>query len=336
MERVLAVLSELSLVHTSLSDSDKVSVADDSESVKTAAARDHPVIRQMKPQTFRDYRSAFRAHLVPAFGERSLASITLQDLQRFVADKVNSGVSPRRVADILIPLKTMFRCAVQWRYLAKSPAVELRAPKFDTPEMDFLTPEEAHRLLDAIDPYWRTFLMFLLMTGARPGEAIAIRWKDLDLERRTVSVRYTMDRGNLLPPKTDNARRRISMPPELVEALREHSLVSPWNPQGLVFVQPVSAKPVDLANFRNRVYYPALDAAGLRRVRLYLYDIRHTYAAWMISLSIEPLQLSKNLGHYDLGFTYKTYGHLMPVSGHDGATRLGAMFGGARQKRCAA
>lgn len=294
---------------------------------------EYPVLRGMKPQTIRDYRSAFNAHLVPAFGERDLATITLEDLQRFVTEKLAAGSSPRRVADILIPLKTMFKYAVKWHYLHKSPAEELRKPRFDTPEMDFLTPEEAHRLIDAIDPYYRPFLLYLFMTGVRPGEAIATRWKDIDLERQITNVRYTMDRGVLLPPKTHHARRRIPMPPQLVSALEEHRRVCPTNPKDLVFVQPRSGTPIDLANFRNRVFYPALERAGLRRVRVY--DIRHSYAAWMISLNVEPLQLSKNLGHFDIAFTYKTYGHLMPVSGHDQAAKLGAMFGEARREAAA-
>ncbi|MRR52599.1 MAG: hypothetical protein EG825_17135, partial [Rhodocyclaceae bacterium] len=138
------------------------------------------------------------------------------------------------------------------------------------------------------------------------------------------SVRYTLDRGQLLPPKTDNARRRVPMPPELVAALRAHQQKSPYHAAGLAFVMPESGTPIDLSNLRNRVFHPALAAAELRRIRLY--DIRHSYAAWMISLNVEPLQLSKNMGHYDLGFTYRTYGHLMPVSGHDEASRLGKLF----------
>jgi integrase len=234
------------------------------------------------------------------------------------------GMGPRRMADIIVPLKTMFKYAVKWGYLRVNPALDLQKPKYDTPEMDFFTPEEAKRLIDSLPAYWRTLIKFMFMTGVRPGEAIAMRWKDVDLAHGIVNVRYTLDRGELLPPKTDNARRRIPIPPELIRALTEHKKVWPANPKGLVFVMPETATPIDLCNLRTRVFHPALEKAGLRRIRLY--DIRHSYAALMISLSIEPLQLSKNLGHYDLGFTYRTYGHLMPTSGHDDAARLGALF----------
>lgn len=284
----------------------------------------YPKLRNMKPSTVRDYTSAFRAHWTPEFGPMRLDAITLEHLQRYVAEKLDDGVSPRRMADIIVPLKTMFKWAVKWNYLKFSPAVDLEKPKYDTPEMDWFTPEEAQRLLGTMDPYWRPLLMTMFMTGARPGEAIALRWKDVDLGHALLNVRYTLDRGQLLPPKTDNARRRIPMPPELVRTLEAHKTGSPFNPAGLIFVMPESGAPIDLSNLRNRVFHPALEAAGLRRIRLY--DIRHSYAAWMISLNVEPLQLSKNMGHYDLGFTYRTYGHLMPVSGHDEATRLGALF----------
>jgi integrase len=287
----------------------------------------YPVLRGMKPSTIRDYRSAFRAHWVPAFGTRDLASITLDDLQRVVAGKLEAGLSKRRMADIIVPLKTMFRWAVRWNYLRVNPATDLQKPKYETPEMDWFTPEEAHRLIEALDPYWRPLFMTMFMTGVRPGEAIALRWKDIDLAHGLLNVRYTLDRGQLLPPKTDNARRRIPIPLELVEALEAQKAVWPANAQGLVFVQPGIGSPIDLSNFRQRVFHPALETAGLRRIRLY--DIRHSYAAWMISLNVEPLQLSKNLGHFDLGFTYKTYGHTMPVSGHNEAARLGSLFTGA-------
>lgn len=284
----------------------------------------YPKLRNMKPSTVRDYTSAFKCHWTPEFGQMRLEDITLEHLERYVADKLNAGLSPRRMADIIVPLKTMFKWAVKWDYLKFSPAADLAKPKYDTPEMDWFTPEEAYRLITLMEPYWRPLFMTMFMTGVRPGEAIALRWKDIDLAHALLNVRYTLDRGQLLPPKTDNARRRIPMPPELVHALSAHKLVSPFNPDGLVFVMPESGAPIDLSNLRNRVFHPALKSAGLRRIRLY--DIRHSYAAWMISLNVEPLQLSKNMGHFDLGFTYRTYGHLMPVSGHDEATRLGALF----------
>lgn len=284
----------------------------------------YPKLRNMKPSTLRDYRSAFRAHWTPEFGSIPLDRITLEHLQRYVADRLEQGVSARRMADVIIPLKTMFKWAVKWNYLKSSPAADLEKPKFDTPETDWFTADEAQKLLAAMDPYWRPLFMTMFMTGVRPGEAIALRWKDLDLDHSLLNVHFTLDRGVLLRPKTDNARRRIPMPPELVRALREHRKSSPTNPAGLAFVMAETALPIDLSNLRNRVFHPALKRAGLRRIRLY--DIRHSYAAWMISLNVEPLQLSKNMGHYDLGFTYRTYGHLMPVSGHDEATRLGAMF----------
>lgn len=292
----------------------------------------YPIIRGMKPSTVRDYRSAFKCHWVPALGTRDLSSITLEELQRIVADKLEDGLSRRRMADIIVPLKTMFKWAVRWNYLRVNPALDLQKPKYETPEMDWLMPEEAQRLIAHIDPYYRTMMLFAFMTGVRPGELVATRWKDLDLGHSTANVRYTLDRGELLPPKTDNARRRIPMPPVLVEALHGFKAAWPGNAQGLVFVQPVTGAPIDLSNFRQRVFHPALEAAGLRRIRLY--DIRHSYAAWMISLNVEPLQLSKNLGHFDLGFTYRTYGHLMPVSGHDDAARLGGLFRDAGGSGC--
>ena len=286
--------------------------------------RDYPPLRGMKPSTLRDYESAFRCHLIPEFGNRELSSITLVDLQRFVARKLNGELGPRPMTNIIVPLKTMFKYAVKWDYLKVSPALDLQKPKYDTPEMDFFTQEEAKRLIEAIPEYWRPLIKLMFMTGVRPGEAIAMRWKDVDLAHGIVNVRYTLDRGELLSPKTNNARRRIPIPGELVRALEEHKKVWPANPLGLIFVMPETATPIDLCNFRNRVFHTALEAAGLRRIRLY--DIRHSYAALMISLNIEPLQLSKNLGHYDLGFTYRTYGHLMPTSGHDDAAKLGALF----------
>lgn len=286
--------------------------------------RDYPRLVGMKRSTESDYRSAFNAIWFKApFADADLGSIAVEDVERYVAARLQQGLSARRMADVIVPLKTMFKWAAKWHYLWANPISDLKKPKYETPEMDFLTPEEAHRIVDAIDPYYRPMLLFALMTGVRPGELIAIRWRDIDLQHRLVSVRYTLDRGELLPPKTDNARRRIPLPPELIEILEAHKRSWVANPLGLVFVTPVGS-PIDLSNWRNRVFHTALERAGVRRVRTY--DLRHTYAAWMISLNVEPLQLQKNLGHYDLGFTYRTYGHLMPASGHDEAARLGAMF----------
>lgn len=161
-------------------------------------------------------------------------------------------------------------------------------------------------------------------TGIRWSEGAGLRVKRLDLMRRRIAiVEQLVDvsgRLTIQTPKTDNGRRTVAIPTWLADLLAQH--VAGKAPDDLVFTT-ASGAPLRQANFRKRVWLPAIDAAGVAPLRIH--DLRHTHVAILIAQGESALAISKRVGHSDPKFTLSRYGHLMPDEDDALADRLDAL-----------
>jgi integrase len=275
---------------------------------------------KVKPQTHNDYEGVIRKHLNPFFGESLLRDITPARVQEYVTDKAESGLSPRTINKTLTVLKMMLKHAVIWGYLKENPARFVERPREKRKEMDYLTPEEVRRLLGAASPEFRPLFSTAVLTGARQGELLALRWGDVDLEQGIVYVRrsYHPEHG-FVEPKSARGSRAIFMSPELVRILRSHKASTNGSADRLVFPN-TAGKPMLHQNMVRREFHPALERAGLKRVRFH--DLRHTYAAMMISLGENIKFIQTQMGHSSISTTLDRYGHLLPEASEGVGGRL--------------
>ena len=206
-----------------------------------------------------------------------------------------------------------------------------------------LSGPEAVEHLSAFEgsPYGLPVLLGLY-TGMRPGEVLGLSWDDVDLVRGTVSVRHSLDVRygfNLGPPKTPTSVRKIRVPPVVVEALREAGERKPanfWLSQKTKGedgkLKPVSV-PVEFrqvcafpdgrimtAKNWGKAFRSTLCAAGLRQIRPH--DLRHTHASLLLLGGVPMYVVSRRLGHASVAFTVDLYGHLLPETDSDVASRL--------------
>ena len=162
------------------------------------------------------------------------------------------------------------------------------------------------------------------MTGARPGEAVALRWKDTDLEARAISIGRALTRVEgaraFKDPKTRGSRRTLPIPETLASVLRAHRAMQAAQAlrlgdhydreADLVFANELGA-PIDLRNLTSRHFKPALERAGLP-ASLRLYDLRHTHATALLTLGIHPKVVAERLGHASTRMTLDVYSHVLP------------------------
>jgi integrase len=176
----------------------------------------------------------------------------------------------------------------------------------------FLTPAEVMRLVEAIRPKYRALVLLGAYGGLRIAELASLRRKRVDLLRGTVEVAEIMTevRGYLYmgPPKTRASRRRVGLPQVVTVELRRH-LVSPGDPDDLVFTGPQGGA-LRVTAFRARIWRPATKAAGLGGLRIH--DLRHTAVALWIAAGANPKEVSARAGHSSVSFTLDRYGHLYP------------------------
>ncbi|KAA3630730.1 MAG: site-specific integrase, partial [Calditrichaeota bacterium] len=212
-----------------------------------------------------------------------------------------------------------FKHAVIWGYINRDPSQYVKRPRVEQEEMDFLTPEEVRSFLDHVNPTYYTLFLTAVMTGMRRGEVLALQWGDVDWNSNQILVRRSYSKGEFIQPKTKNSIRRIVISPVLKQSLNRHRTFGKDLEMDLIFSNEVGL-PLDPDNLIKREFHPALDRAGLRRIRFH--DLRHTYASILIAQGENIKFVQSQLGHASAKTTLDRYGHLMPNLDNDAARRL--------------
>jgi integrase len=265
---------------------------------------------RVRVSTSKLYKRLLRHHLLPAFGERSLAALRPVDVQAYIAEQIQFGaLAPKTVNNILALLKQMLKSAVDWGYLTAVPLAgvkKLRRPRRDVP---LWTPAEIWTFLLHAPEEWRTMWLVGIFAGLRPGEIQAMSWEaqnwpDFAANKIHITCAYEAESKVLGPTKTDRSVRLVDMVP----AVRQALLALPSrNEGGLVF--PGADGGMFSRSNLKRGWHRTIKATRVRKIRLY--DLRHTFASLLITAGKNPLYIARQMGHYSAGFTLDTYGHLM-------------------------
>ena len=284
--------------------------------------------------TLQRYEGLLRLYLRPVFGTRKVASIRPVDLLAAYAHWSKRSVSARTVRHAVDLLRNVLRRAVKWEIIARSPSGSLEAedlPKALKPESTVLTEADVQQLLrEAQSPSQRcvkrhyltadsTFypaVAFALYTGARLGEIMALRWQDIDLPQRVVticrSLNYTTNAGlSFKRPKNDQIRA-VCVPSQLLSILQSHRTVqaaekialrSAYRDDDLVFAKP-DGTPIPPWLFSS-AFRNFISRSGIRRIRFH--DLRDTHASLLAKAGVPIEVISKRLGHSDIRVTYDRY-----------------------------
>lgn len=266
---------------------------------------------KVKPSTLARYTSDVDNHLCPYFGRMKLKSINVAKIDTFKSEKIDSGLSPRTVNSMLKQLGAVLKYALRLDYISRNPMDHVDNVKVVVDEMDFLTAPEVQRLLDAVPTEHHALFATAVLTGAREGELLAVKWGDFDAKMNALYIRRTYSPAwGETAPKSTAGRRAVQLTPELVDILKAHRENSPYDgSDDLIFPNQVGTW-MDYHNLTNRVLKETLDKAGLRQIRFH--DLRHTYAALCISQGVNFKWLQRQMGHASITTTMDTYGHIMP------------------------
>ena len=220
--------------------------------------------------------------------------------------------------------------AFHWGLIPANPAINVVRPRQRKREMTALDRGQLLRLLEASkdQPYHALFVVFGT-TGIRLGEALGLKWEDVDLISGRLIVRRALQRHRwkglvFVPLKTASSYRTVVLSRRAIDALRaeqqrQHEVRGhneSWNPFDLVF--PTSkGGPLDRGR-PNEMLKPLLRNAGLPAIRVH--DLRHTAATVMLIQGVHPKVVQEMLGHSTITTTMDTYSHVLPTM-HDEAVR---------------
>lgn len=303
----------------------------------------------LRPNSRRIYHDNLRLHVLPPVGGIELGAMRLTSITTEVAREWLSALSMKRTGRKLDPvteergrvlapatvhqayrtLNAALQAAVECDRIVRNPMSGVKPPKVDQVPMRFVTAPEVMKLADAIGAEYRALVLVAALCGLRASEIAGLRWDDIDMLARRIDVAYQLDNaGRLVAPKSSASRRSINMPMLVTDALGVHATFG--NAQratrgdgGFVFAAP-GGGPLDLHNFRSRVWTSAVERAGLAPLRLH--DMRHTCASLAIAAGADVKVLQRMLGHASATMTLDRYGHLMPGQSEAVADRLDAHF----------
>jgi integrase len=289
-----------------------------------------------RPRTIEHHRYNLDRHLLPRFRDRRLGSITTDHVARLVAEmkkgvyferfegrlvrcEREGGYAGKTIASAVETLGLVMRKAKRAGLVPANPVVDLERgerPSLRTAERRVLEEAEIEALLANAGDTFRPLVAVLIFAGLRMGEALGLRWGDVDFEAGFLRVRRQLGRDrDTAAIKTDAGRRDVVLMVQLGRVLREHRLGQLRCADGdFVFPAP---------DGRGRDHRSA--ARGIERAvararlgeGVSAHSFRHTFASQLIvGLGLDPVRVAKQLGHTSAGFTASTYAHLFEQARH--------------------
>lgn len=181
----------------------------------------------VRPKTLKTYAYIVKLHLEPELGKKVLTKLIPQDVQRFLNEKLKADLSARTVRHINDTLRCALNVALRWGLVSRNVATLVGPPRIQRKEIRSFTPDEARTFLKIIKgDRLEALFSVALSLGLRQGEALGLRWQDIDFEARTLRVSYAIQRieGKLqiVEPKTERSRRVLPLPDTVLSSLRTH------------------------------------------------------------------------------------------------------------------
>jgi integrase len=271
--------------------------------------------------------SVYKGHTKNHFSELDslkVNRITTAKIEEFIACRQKEGMHILTLRKILVTLGQILAYAVRHRYIDYNPLRDAERPRGkgtkQEKQIKILTPNQITTLLDAVsDQKYKTLIRLAIMSGARQGELLGLKWPDVDWENNQIHIQRTFNKGCFYSTKTQTSNRRIDLGPAMMTELKRWRLACPKNRLQLVFPNE-SGKPMNYSNAVNRYFKPALKKAKLPMMRWH--DLRHTFASLMIHQGENIKYIQSQLGHSSPTVTLNVYAHLMNPVNQESACRL--------------
>ena len=289
-------------------------------------------------KTASDYGSLLRLHVNPVLGDRKLSQLASADIQKLYSAMLERGLSPRTIRYTHSVLSSALQQAVKWGLLSRNPAKAVDLPRNTQREMKALSPAQATAfLVVAQGDRWHPLWHLLLVTGMRPGEALALRWSDLDGQKVRIQrnlVRHADGRWELKEPKTQRGRRTVTISAATAVLFQQHrrsqveerlKLGPEYTDRSFVFAAS-NGSPLDWRVLVQRHFNKLIKASGLPRIRPY--DLRHTSATLLLGEGVNVKVVSERLGHASAALTLDVYAHVTPDMQDEAADRMQKVLDG--------
>lgn len=241
------------------------------------------------------------------FGKDRITDITTRDIQRYIDDFADKGFSKKTVIARLSVLKLIFKYALIQEYIETDVSLYVKIPKnLPQAKRQALTPIEISRIISSKDLPFGLYAYFLLFTGTRKAEALALEWKDIDFKNKEVIISKSLEwLGNapkVKAPKTEAGIRTISLPDTLLDELKKAYKRSNS--------QYVFADEKGEYMHHGKFEYSWNKYIQEANISVTPHQLRHTYATMLYEAGIDLKDAQSLMGHSDIKVTQNIYTHI--------------------------
>lgn len=301
--------------------------------------------RGIKHSTITRYKE-LAARVYPAIGHLKLRDIRADHLNSLYTalgkegqNKRGGKLSNKTILEHHRLIHTVLEQAMREGLIPVNPADRVTLPKAEHKEVNYFQPEQVHAIREALEAEpikWKTLTHLLLITGARRGEILGLKWNCVDFERKQIyicnNVLYTPEKGIYEDtPKTERSKRYITLPDETIALLKRYHtwqleerlrLGGYYQDKGFVFAQdngsPIHPDSVTdwLNKFSKRHDLPHINP----------HAFRHTMASMLYFNGIDSVSISKRLGHAQVSTTANIYAHVLEEADKRNADILSQIY----------
>lgn len=340
--------------------------------------------RNVTQSTLESYTSILERRAYPSIGNMRLSKINALHIQRIMTDMEREGRAPKTVKRAMAAINSVFRYAYRMGVIQENPCARCELPRDKGSEgLHYFTLDQAKRFLAslshsyvhtyrahsravndkvytvteykarrAIQKQFKALFYLAIYGGFRRGELIGMQWRDIDFEKRTVSVvraaAMTKSGQIIKDTKTKAGKRKIMLPKRVFDVLREwkadqmaHCMAigtewkgkrGPEYDENFVFIQMENGLMMHLSTpahkFREIIdmYNEQCENEADRLPRIRLHDLRHTSATLLLAEGVDIETVSNRLGHTRASVTLDVYGHALETMDEKASECLDRMF----------
>jgi integrase len=307
--------------------------------------------KKITASTAERYRGIAANQIVPHLGARKLQSLKPQDVEAWHNTLIASGrrdgkggLSARTVHHEHRLLSKALNEATRFGLIVKNVATTEKPPKVDADEVEIVGESDLNKLLDKLKGHaLEPIAVTALFTGLRRSEVLALRWRNVDLDRGVIKVVEALEETaahgvRFKQPKTRAGKRDVTLPELVIATLRRHRLaqlelraqlgLGKLGDDDLLFPHPTRGGPIPPRNFSNRTWKWAVKSFGMPDINFHA--LRHTHASQLIAAGVDVVTVSKRLGHSSPTVTLAVYSHLFASNDSKAAKAINEALGSIR------
>jgi integrase len=296
----------------------------------------------VKSRTYSSYELNVR-RLKQHLGSIRLDSLEGAHVQECYNTLAASGLAPLTVRQIHMTLHKALHDAMRLNLVVRNVSDLATLPRVERNERPWYTVEELDQLFAATaGDRFHALWVVLGTAGLRLGEALGLRWSDVDWNRQHLTIRRALQRQRngegliFVEPKSHRSKRTVELSQEAVRAFRAHqerqtfekrALGEAWQEQDLIFASEIGT-PLEQGRV-HRHWVKAVETAAVPHHRIH--DLRHSVATHLTMAGMGPLEVARVLGHSNASLVLEVYGHVAPASHRKAADLMDALLSSQRE-----